>query len=190
LGIYYHEKVTLYTIPICHQPPLAIIPFISYKLINILHPKNLIILTSSNSVPSTIPISQLITSTPRMAIGGIPIPSNPLFSNRGRVTRDTIQARITAHQHPDQSEIPILQTPYMIQGISASLICLAEIKGIHAVCYIVSCRIESPDRRDIEKLVSKVKDQLGGIELNVNDILKGWRTVFGISGYEKMSIYL
>ena len=156
-----------------------------------LHPKTLVILTSSNSVPSTIPVSHLVTSTPRMAVGDIPADSNPLFSNRGRVMTDDIQARIAAYRHPEQSnEIPVLQPPYLIQGISASLMCLAEIRGIHATCYILSSWNQNPEGRDVEKLVAKVRDELCGVELNVDDVLNGWKMAVGIFGAEKMSVYL
>ena len=192
LSIHYHSKDKIYTVGILHQPPLPAIPLFAHKIIDTLHPKNLVILTSSTSVPSTIPISFLQTSTKLEAIGGIRADPNPLFSNRGRVTGQDIQSRIHASQHPEEtSEIPLLRPPNMIQGIAASLMSLAEVHGIHATCFVFSSWVgEGLEKRDVEKVVGKVQDCLGGVQVNVQDVLKGWKHALGVSGVGKSSIYL
>jgi len=161
-------------------------------MLNALHPKNLVILASSTSVPSTIPISLLRTSTKLEAVGGLHADPNPLFSNRHRVTGRDIQSRIRASQHPEEvGEIPLLQPPNMIQGIAAALMSLAEVHAIHGTCFVFSSWIgEGLERRDVERVVSKLDDCLGGTQVNVQDVLKGWKQAIGASGTEKSSIYL
>lgn len=168
------------------------IPLIAHKILHTLHPLNLVILSSSTSVPSSIPISLLRTSTPAIAIGGIHADPNPLFSNRGRVTGQDIQRRIRAAHDPyGEGEIPLLQPPNMIQGIAASLISLAEVHGIHASCFVFSSWIgETLEKRDVEALVKKLQDSLKGTRINVQDVLKGWKEAIGMSVAEKSSIYL
>jgi hypothetical protein len=79
----------------------------------------------------------------------------------------------------------------MIQGIAASLMSLAEIHAIHATCFVFSTWIgEGLERRDVERVVSKLDDCLGGTQVNVQDVLKGWKQAIGASGAEKSSIYL
>lgn len=79
----------------------------------------------------------------------------------------------------------------MIQGIAASLMSLAEVHGIHGTCFVFSSWIgEGLERRDVERVVSKLDDCLLGTQVNVQDVLKGWKQAVGASGAEKSSIYL
>jgi hypothetical protein len=172
-----------------HQPPLPTIPLFAHRILDTLHPTNLVIVASSNSVPSTIPVSILRTSTKLEAIGGIPADPSPLHSNRRRVTAQDIQSRIKASQHPAEAgEIPLLQPPNMIQGIAASLMSLAEVHGIHATCFVFSSWIGPElEKKDAERVVSHLRNCLKGVPVNVDDLIKGWKQA---SGTERSSIYL
>ena len=113
---------------------------------------------------------------------------NPLFSNRGRVTRERLaERRAAAHL-----EIPLLQPPNMIQGIAASVMALAEVHGIHAVCFVVSEWVgEQLEDGDVEKIVHKLNEVLSGEgSVSVGDVRKTWRQAFESSGAQKASIYL
>jgi hypothetical protein len=192
LAIYYHSAHKIYTIGIRHEPPLPTIPLFAHKILETLHPTNLVIITSSNSVPSSIPISLLRTSTKQEAIGGVHADPNPLFSNRRRVTGRDIQARIhAAKDHKEVGEIPLLQPPNMIQGIAASLMSLAEVHGIYGTCFVFSTWIgEGLEKRDVEIVVRKLQDCLKGVQVNSQNVLNGWRHTLGASGAERSSIYL
>jgi len=167
-------------------------PYLAHKVLDTLQPRNLVVVTSSNAIPSTIPVSLLCTSTPATAAGGVHADAYSLFSNRRLVRSGDIQARIRAAQSPKTAwEIPLLQPPKMILGIAASLMSLAEIHGIHATCFIFSTWIgEDLDRRDAERFVAHLTDVLKGIRIDVNDVLKGWKQSFGVSWVDKSSIYI
>jgi len=189
LSVHHHPEHNIYTISIPQQPALEFAPFVAHSILNSFHPTNLVILTSSKAVPSNIPVSFLSTSTSPTAIGGQPADRNPLFSNRRITTPRDIQARIAAHQHPQESdELPLLQPPHMIQGIPAALISSAEIYGIHATCLIISTWLgEDLEKRDVEKLCKKLNQVLKGLNVDAEAILKGWNHSLGI---ERSTIYL
>jgi len=189
LSIHHHPEHNIYTISIPNPPALEFVPFVARSILNSFHPTNLIILTSSKAVPSNIPVSFLSTSTSPTAIGGQPADRNPLFSNRRITTPRDIQARIAAHQHPQESdELPLLQTPHMIQGLPAALLSLAEIYGIHATCLIISAWVgEDLEKRDVEKLCKKLSHVLNGVHVDAQNIFKGWNHSLGI---ERSTIYL
>jgi hypothetical protein len=194
IAINYHDDDDLYTLSLAQQPPLQVLDPLASKILDTLHPENLVVLTSSKSVPHTHPVSLLRTSHPLKGVGGLPADANPLFSNRGRVTRGDIAKRVAATT-PDkiqETEVPLLQPPNMIQGIAASIMSLAEIHGIHATCFIVSEWIgDRLEERDVEKVVVKMNDALRGSGTISNEDFKStWRQALAVSGAEKSSIYL
>jgi len=194
IPILYHEEEDIYTLAIPRQPPLQTDAVLATKILDILHPTNLVVLTSSKSVPHTCPVSLLRTSHPFKAIGGLPADPYPLFSNRRRVTREDIAARRAATDpgHIAEVEVPLLQPPNMIQGIAASLMSLAEVHGIHATCFVVSEWIgDRLEDGDVERVVEKLNDTLRGAgRVHSHIVKKTWRQALGLSGAEKSSIYL
>jgi len=134
----------------------------------------------------------LRTSHHPKAIGGHDADFNPLFSNRGRVSRSDIKARLEASQDPAaHGEIPLLTPPNMIQGIAASLMEGAEVHGIVGTCFIFSSWLgDGLDKEDVKRVVGKLGDALRGVSVSVDDVLKGWKRCLGNSRSEKSSIYL
>lgn len=192
IPVCYHSESDIYTLSIKHQPPLPLVPHLSSQILSTFHPTNLVVLTSSTTVPSSLPISILRTSHHPKAIGGQAADFNPLFSNRGRVSRGDIQARLQASQNPAaHSEIPLLTPPNMIQGIAASLMEGAELHGIVGTCFIFSSWLgDGLDKEDVKRVVTKLGDTLRGVNISVDDVLKGWKRCLGSSQNEKSSIYL
>lgn len=192
IPIYYHPDHDIYTLSIKHQPPLALTPHLANLILSTLHPTNLVILTSSTTVPSSIPVSVLRTSHHPKAIGGHDADFNPLFSNRGRVSRADIKARLETSLDPAaHGEIPLLTPPNMIQGVSASLMEGAEVHGIVGTCFVFSSWLgDGLDKGDVERVVKKMGDALRGVKVSVDDVLKGWKRCLGGSEKEKASIYL
>ena len=165
---------------------------LAVKILDAFRPSNLIILTSAESIPSVIPVSLLRTSTAAIAVGGLPADPVPLFSNARRVSMRDIQGRMEAVQHVEDSiEIALLPPPYMIQGIAASLMDLAEVYGIHATCFILSSWIgDGLELRDAERLAAKMNDCLKQQMIDPQDILEGWKSGLGGQGSGNSSIYL
>lgn len=134
----------------------------------------------------------LRTSHHPQSLGGHAADFNPLFSNRGRVSRGDIQRRLEASQDPAaHGEIPLLTPPNMIQGIAASLMEVAEVHGIVGTCFIFSSWLgDGLDKRDVERVVGKMGDALRGVKVSVDEVLKGWKRSLGASEKDKSSIYL
>ena len=79
----------------------------------------------------------------------------------------------------------------MIQGIAASLMGLAEVHGIPATCFVISSWVGANlEAHDVERVVTKLSDVLGGVTVDRDCILKGWHRALGVTGTEKSSIYL
>jgi hypothetical protein len=59
-------------------------------------------------------------------------------------------------------------------------------------CFVFSSWVgERLERRDVENVVRKVNDMgVGGVEVNVKDVMDGWKLALGASAGEKSSIYL
>lgn len=129
------------------------------------------------------------TSHHPRAIGGHDADFNPLFSNRGRVSQRDIKARVEVSQDPaSHGEIPLLTSPKMIQGIVATLLDGAERQGIVGTCFVFSSGlVDRLDRRDLKRVVRKIADALKGVNVNIDDLLKGWNRCFGDSEKEKTS---
>jgi len=134
----------------------------------------------------------LRTSHHPKALGGRDADFNPLFSNRGRVTRGDIQARVQASHDPAaHGEVPLLKPPNMIQGIAASLMEGAEVHGIVGTCFVFSSWLgEGLDKTDVERVVGKMWDVLRGVRVNSDDVLNGWKRSLGGSAKDKSSVYL
>jgi len=161
--ILYHEEQDVYTLGFSDIPGPAYWGPLAFRLLQVMEPSRLVLLGSPSSIPSSDPITMLRTTAATFqSLPGVLADPNPVHSNRRRVSPEDIQARISAHRHPLQSDdIPLLLPPKMVEGFEASFCWWAEICGIPALYFAVSLHIgENLEKTDLRKIVKKVDDFL------------------------------